>query len=125
MALHYDLSAIENNASVCFKADGGMKPITSILIHYMLIIDLPAITRENVAEAYARIAMYERITSHLSNGANNITLADVVAHIGLKTNTSNSSRAEWLKRVKDWVKRDLDEIHVRTLKTLAEQKVPV
>lgn len=124
MALKYDLTAIENHDSVCFKDDGSMKPLTTILIHYMLIIDLPAITRENVAEAYARIAMYERLTSHLCNGTNNITLDDVVSHIGLKTNTSSSSRAEWLKRVKDWVKRDLDEIHVRTLKTLAEQKVP-
>lgn len=125
MALQYDLTAIENHNTVCFKDDGRMKPITSIIIHYMLIIDLPAITRENVAEAYARIAMYERLTSHLSNGTDNITLADVVAHIGLKTNTSNSSRAEWLKRVKDWVKRDLDEIHVHALKTLAEQKAAV
>lgn len=124
MALKYELLDIKDYETVCFAGD-KLNPITNTLIFYMMIIDLPAITEANVAEAYARIAMYERLTSHMTSNAPNMTLADVVAHIGLKTNTSNASRAEWLKRVKDWVKRDLDEIHAHAIKELAEQKVPV
>jgi hypothetical protein len=123
MALKYDLTAIKNHETVCFEGE-KLNPVTNTIIFYMMIVDLPAITEQNVAEVYSRIAIYERLTSHLSNNGADITLADVVAHIGLKTNTSNASRAEWLKRVKDWVKRDLDEIHARAIKELAEQKVP-
>jgi hypothetical protein len=124
MALTYDLTAIKNHETACFEGE-KLNPVTNTIIFYMMIVDLPAITEQNVAEAYARIAIYERLTSHLSHNGADITLADVVAHIGLKTNTSNASRAEWLKRVKDWVKRDLDEIHARAIKELAESSATV
>jgi hypothetical protein len=120
MAFTYDLTAINNFNSVCFKGDGDdtrLNPVTHTLVWGMLLIDLSAITEANCAEVYARLKVAERIYSENGIGVN---LQDVVNHIGLKTNASNYTSAEWLKKIKDGLKRDLERCHSDAKRTLAE-----
>jgi hypothetical protein len=120
MALHYDLSGIENNQTVCYSEGGAgndvyMNPVTKAIVLMMMVIEVGEIKTDNVPEVFSRISIFERINGNsvydVVDGVRKphyITLEDVKNHIGLKTNAPNSSRNEFLKKCKDWLKRDLE-----------------
>jgi hypothetical protein len=120
MALHYDLNGIENHQTVCYNEGNGgndahMNPVTKTIILMMMVIEVGEIKSDNLPEVFSRISIFERINGNsvydVVDGARKphyITLEDVKNHIGLKTNAPNSSRSEFLKKCKDWLKRDLE-----------------
>jgi hypothetical protein len=120
MALHYDLTGIENHNTVCYSDghegnDVYMNNVTKTIVLLMMVIEVGEIKPDNVPEVFARISVFERISGNsvydVVDGVRKphyISLEDVKSHIGLKTNAPNSSRSEFLKKCKDWIKRDLD-----------------
>lgn len=133
MALHFDLTGISDHENICYyKNDGNylMEPTTKTIIFYMMAIEVSKITADNIPEVFARISTLEKLLgTSLSKGFDEngvripvyITLDDVCKHEGLITNASNSSRTEFLKKCKDWIKRDIDEIFSQTKKKLVEK----
>ena len=71
-------------------------PMTERIYFVTLVTDLGEITESNFGEFYARVKVYEAIT-----GDNLITLADVKRRIGLQTNVSNRTSAQFLKRMSE------------------------
>jgi hypothetical protein len=71
-------------------------PMTERIYFVTLVTDLGEITESNFGEFYARVKVYEAIT-----GDNLITLADVKRRIGLTTNVSNRTSAQFLKRMSE------------------------
>lgn len=100
MALHWDLTEIEDHENRCFYHDENgaegpgnyMEPVTNALIWSTMGIGMGEITADNYEEFYRRLvamALATGSTMLLSDGKNRpITLAEVKAHIGLKCNVS-------------------------------------
>jgi len=86
MALNYALTSIKNFKDLCFKAspEEGVKAKTQKLIWMTLIIKMDEITEKNYLEFYGRMMT----SSAVYSTDDGITLDDVRAHIGLKTNTN-------------------------------------
>jgi hypothetical protein len=71
-------------------------PMTERIYFVTLVTDLGEITESNFGEFYARVKVYEAIT-----GDDYITLADIKRRIGLETNVSNRTSAQFLKRMSE------------------------
>ncbi|MFC0622844.1 hypothetical protein [Kribbella deserti] len=106
MGLNFDLTRIKNREQVCSittEAGTRMNPVTEALIFATMFTGIgPVITAELAPEFYARIQIFELIKGaivHNQDGPMPITLDDVTAHIGLKTNVFEvEDRAAWLER---------------------------
>lgn len=117
MALTWDISKIADWEHVCQEpaeadipehgiraGDPVTGDLTMALVYLALSTGIGTITAENAAEVYARIALLEELhgVSLRVNGIDRpITVADVLAHVGLATNVSyrDETRAAWLKRI--------------------------
>ena len=93
MALHTNISNCTNWEELNTDANYSM---TERIYFVTLVTDLGEITESNFGEFYARVKVYEAIT-----GDNLITLADVKRRIGLETNVSNRTSAQFLKRMSE------------------------
>lgn len=91
MALTADISNCSNWEELITDAT---YPMTERLYFVTLVTDLGEITESNYAEFYARVKVYEAIT-----GDDYITLEDIKRRIGLTTNVSNRTSAQFLKRM--------------------------
>ena len=104
MALTYDLTTVKDwkeNYPNKTNADGeeSMNDITNMLIFVSMIYGIPEITTKNAQEVFSRIRMSEMVHggyfSDGNDGYRNVTLKEVTDHVGLKTNTSNISKAKF------------------------------
>ena len=98
MSLDYKLTDIEDYEEKCWgcetRGEDYMNMKTEVLIFATMVIDLGEITEKNCIEFYTRMMMYSMI-----NGCyDSITLEDVKAHIGLKTNVPDKTKAKWNRR---------------------------
>jgi hypothetical protein len=93
MALHTNISNCVNWEELNTDAN---YPMTERIYFVTLVTDLGEITESNFGEFYARVKVYEAIT-----GDDYITLADVKRRIGLTTNVSNRTTAQFLKRMSE------------------------
>ena len=98
MSLDYKLTDIEDYEEKCggceTRGEDYMNMKTEVLIFATMVIDLGEITEKNCIEFYTRKMMYSMI-----NGCyDSITLEDVKAHIGLKTNVPDKTKAKWNRR---------------------------
>jgi len=91
MALTTDISNCVNWEELITDAN---YPMTERIYFVTLVTDLGEITESNYGEFYARVKVYELIS-----GDNYITLEDVKRRIGLITNVSNRTSAQFLKRM--------------------------
>lgn len=91
MALTTDISNCVNWEELNTDAN---YPMTERIYFVTLVTDLGAITESNFGEFYARVKVYEAIT-----GDDYIKLEDVKRRIGLRTNVSNTTSAQFLKRM--------------------------
>jgi hypothetical protein len=91
MALHTNISNCVNYEELNTDAN---YPMTERIYFVTLVTDLGEITDTNYGEFYARVKVYEVIT-----GDDYITLADIKRRIGLTTNVSNRTSAQFLKRM--------------------------
>lgn len=91
MALHTNISNCVNYEELNSDAN---YPMTHNIYFVTLVTDLGEITESNYGEFYARVRVYAQITGDFS-----ITLADIKRRIGLTTNVSNRTTAQFLKRM--------------------------
>tara|TARA_Y100000296_G_scaffold86457_1_gene126281 strand:- start:45 stop:413 length:369 start_codon:yes stop_codon:yes gene_type:complete len=105
MALTYDLTAIKNLTKtyphrVTSDGETAMNNITNMLIFVSMITGIREITSQNAHEVFTRIRMSEMIhggyfLDEETGGYRHVTLQEVTDHIGLKTNASDISKAQF------------------------------
>jgi hypothetical protein len=96
-----------------------MNPITDVLIWITIAVDLGNITEKNVNEFYWRLRFREMFLNYKTlNVTNkkgkvirnfNPSLSDIRQHIGLQTNVSNKTRAQFLANMRFIMKEQLNE----------------
>ena len=91
MGLSFDLSNITDWKTLCYTKDEDgdtiINPMTDRIIWESMFIGMGTITEENYHRWYARSRMSDcLVPPHVSRRSVPITLDDVKAHIGLKTN---------------------------------------
>lgn len=123
MSLNWNLENIEDHENVCFvwrkpqPSEGTvdpeylnengearyMAPLTEALIFATISVKIGEITEENVAEFYARAKFIENVygayTYKIEDGKkvdNELTPAEVQAHIGLRCNVIDEDRETFL-----------------------------
>jgi hypothetical protein len=103
MSLNVDASRVKNAETVCFRGEGDKRewnPLTTLIAFTTMSVDIGEITAENAEEFYCRAALINDIYASASSLApTDITIADIKAHIGLRTNVATLTRAKWLAKV--------------------------
>jgi hypothetical protein len=100
MSLDYKLTDIKDYENLCWGCDARgedyMNRKTEDLIFATMTIALGEITQKNHIEFYTRIMMYKFLSPSALKG---ITLDDVKAHIGLKTNVADTTPLKFNKKL--------------------------
>lgn len=105
MSLDYNLKNIHNSGSVCFRDNGTMCPDTYHLIWATMALDLGKITKANIPEWMVRLRMLAIVDSE--NGIWDTISEEVLTiHIGLSTNVSTCTRAQFKKKIIATVERN-------------------
>lgn len=110
MSLNWDLTRIKDWEKVCLvvapedrpmadikKGDEVISEITEALIWTTLCIGMSEITEKNFKEFYKRMVMLDAVSGKTLIKGRPITLAEVEKHIGLRTNASRMTGAEFYK----------------------------
>lgn len=110
MSLNWDLRNVANKDEVCFftatednpmrgevKGERYVRPVTDAIIWWTLAVGMGRITKDNAAEFTVRVNTLQQLGGDPRE--HYITHASVVAHIGLVTNVTNETRAQFLKKV--------------------------
>jgi hypothetical protein len=104
MSLDWNLTRIKDCDTVCFNEDREMSPTVHALIWATMAVDLGEISDENYVEFYLRIKLYEQMFSAMrytepAGEPAYFTFEEVQLHIGLRTNVSDKTWGQWLKRM--------------------------
>lgn len=132
MSLNYSIKKVTNFKKVCYVLNPeipkdertesyGFKlnPITEAIIWLTMSVDINEITEKNYHEFYWRVRFIDKFKGikmlNATDKANRIhtfnpNLKQIKAHIGLSTNASNYTRAEFMKRMQVDLQSILDEI---------------
>lgn len=110
MPLVWDLTKVKKYEQLQ-KTEAG---ITDALIYATMTVGIPKITETNADEFYARIHLVEMMTHPwLNNDGEEVmfTRENITDRVGLTTNATTFSRAEFIKRrmkyyFSDYVKED-------------------
>ena len=123
MPLHWSIEDIKDYKTVCFNGEGDdaeMKTVTSTLINLTMNLGINDWTDKNIDEVLLRLRMYESIYGKLvyngTTGDNSLTNEVIRQHVGLYTNASSFSFAEFKKYCIEAIERrakDLIEWHDR------------
>ena len=111
MSLNWQVNQIENNEIVTTrpKASPDEKdrwhPVTEALVWYSLICGFNQITEKNFDDVWGRIRCFEMIAPMMSDGER-LAEEDVRRHIGLTTNASPKTPAQFAKHFVDCAKRE-------------------
>lgn len=116
MALHWNLTKIERDEEI--RLNEQQWQITNAIIWLTMIIGMREITKKNYLEFAARIKVYEKVYgTYLSycdeNGKRQdwpITTFDIKRRIGLSTNASSLTKAQFLKNISEMLLRDQTEL---------------
>lgn len=115
MALHWNISKCSNHKSL--QTDDEW-PITNALIWATMSVGIRDITEETIPEFYARLRVWENIAGPMLWGKDEETgkleerkveVADLRKRIGLHTNASSMTRAEWRKNLASYLDRKATE----------------
>ena len=105
MALNWNLGDIENFKSVCRNEDESLREETELLIFYTMNLGMGLITQNNVDKFILRFRMYEVLYGMAKwwnvNGQRVNVISDTLIrkHIGLRTNASSISDAQFNKNM--------------------------
>lgn len=108
MALNFSFKNVADYEAVTThpQDDESWHPVADALVWLSLICGFNNITQRNHAKIARRIAVYQQLTgSYLSRTVNNhrtpiyITPRDVERFIGMHTNASPLTDAQWLKKL--------------------------
>lgn len=109
MALNFDLSEIENYETLCWtETEMGrqtLAPVTEALSFLTISVGIHQITEKNAEEFYDRVTQVEKKRGVTLNSVTEdnelqprpITLDDVLAHVGLRTNASPMTKTQFGK----------------------------
>lgn len=121
MSLNWDTTKIANGDALCWlpattgqkDEERPMNPITNGLIWSMMAIDMGTITAKNYLEVFARCQLVSKLSGaplqKLVDGKRediDFTLEDIKAHIGLSTNVSTRTMAQFSQR---WGRQFVEE----------------
>jgi hypothetical protein len=115
MALHWNVTKCKNHKALTNEDEW---PITNALIWGSMSTGIREITEENIPEIYARFRVWEGIVGAMLHGKDtetgeivdrHIEVADLVKRIGLTTNASSMTRAEWRKGIANYLDREANE----------------
>ena len=120
MSLSWDITKVEDYKSKCWIEVEGeehkqLNPVTDALIWACMAVDMQQITAKNAEEFYTRYLMFNRAC--VVEGG--LTLEDVKAHIGMWTNVTTRTKAQFHKRVAE-IMRDSAERYVSYERESAE-----
>jgi hypothetical protein len=127
MALHWNIAECKDVELL--KSDAEWH-ITNALIWATMSTGLNEITEENLTEFYARLHVWEKIVGPLTWGTNEetgkpeerfIEVEDLRKRIGLHTNASRETRAEWRKRLSEYFDRQLNDCKRVAERSLAKE----
>lgn len=103
MSLNVDASRVTDSETVCYRGEGEARewnPLTTLIAFTTMSVDIGEITAENAEEFYCRACLLNDIYASASiERPQEITLAEIKAHIGLRTNVITLTRAKWLAKV--------------------------
>lgn len=105
MSLNYKLTGIKDWETVCAHPDNPdhLNPITDALIWGTIYVDLGSITEANVPKWIDRLRQLAVIDDYLLVGAGgakrNPTEAELRSHIGLTTNVSPKTDAQFARKI--------------------------
>ena len=122
MALHWNITNCKDSASLQTAEEW---PITNALIWQTMSVGIRDITEKTIPEFYARLSVWESIVGPMfyedyENGKTTergVTLDDLRKRIGLHTNASSMTRAEWRKNLAAYLDRKADDIKRRAEQT--------
>lgn len=115
MALHWNISNCKNHKSLQTEDEW---PITNALIWATMSVGIRDITEETIPEFYARLRVWENIVGPMLWGKDEETgkleerkveVDDLRKRIGLHTNASSMTRAEWRKNLAAYFDRKANE----------------
>ena len=121
MALHWSLEICENADELMNDNNWG---ITNALIWTTMVIGMGRISAENADEFFARVDTVQKATGQLCYAVDEqnemapymITHADIVRRIGLGTNASSMTKAQFFKHVEK-----ISEFNIKKIKSLYEE----
>lgn len=126
MSLSWNVENVKDYESTCFYTDDEcaegerkLNPVTNALIWHTLSIGIGEFTEKNATKIYARIAVVEKLDGpslRNADGPRPITPEDVQAHIGMWTNVSTITDAQFKKRVVDDVLNRNEREYKRAIK---------
>jgi hypothetical protein len=103
MSLNVDLTRIANRDTVCFVGEGDARKwsdLTNTIGFLTIAADIGDITEANAEEFYIRACLLCDLYGGNSRDGGVPSLADIRAHIGMRTNVITLTRAKWLAKVK-------------------------
>lgn len=112
MSLDWNIKEVADYDNVCFVGDGDerrLSAITESLIWRTMVVGLNEISEANFREFAYRLNFYERLFGEtiMEEGKKRfITLAEMRAHIGLRTNANRLTRAQWMKNIKNSIEQE-------------------
>lgn len=122
MSLNWDLTAVKDRREVCFKDTyeheryGDMKSGSYQLIELTMIVGINKITEANHDEFFIRLRMYERVCGLClwrtddDGKRHSVLTADLVkAHVGLRTNASTKTKAQFDKWLVNRVRQSAEQ----------------
>lgn len=104
MALNFNFSKVTNHEEVTTDPANpeNWHPVADALVWLSMICGYDEITLKNVDKVIARVMAYQAVTGGYlrSKGTDiHITPADVRRFVGMRTNASTMTDAQWLKRL--------------------------
>lgn len=110
MSLDWNIENVQDWETVCKDDDGiTLSAVTNALIWATTGVGLGEITEANLDEFAWRLDLYQKIYEPLIVEVKDdefvprfITYTEVKQHVGLHTNVSRETRAQWLKRITEF-----------------------
>lgn len=109
MPLSFNYENVVNKDVVCTDPSDPDKyhPVFNALIWLSMICGYNQITEKNYTKVHERIAMYEQVSGAFLHRSNDdgkpvpvrITEVDVALYVGMTTNASLLTDAEWVKKI--------------------------
>lgn len=102
MSLSWNVENVKDHKEVCYDDTGSLSPVTELLIFTTMHVGLGSITEKNADEFYARMLIVHKLHDigiMIPDGTEQLKPEDIRKHIGLYTNVSNETRAQWTKRM--------------------------
>jgi len=107
MALHYNTTGIPASITTSPFDKDEWHPVTHYLMFTTMTVGMGEITKQNAPEFFRRVAIIQKIYGpaltyrdplNKERVEAYVTLEDITNHIGLKTNVSTISKAEFNKK---------------------------